>query len=101
MQGRNFFAIRRVRHSAADRCVLAPVGIFCPGVEAKVDGRKSRARLSFFGDNSVRTRRDEDAARVAQPDAVRWPTVKSDILLGRVGAIKQLANLPLCRGVVY
>ena len=88
----------RFRHQAADFLVVPPVGIFCPGVEAKLEGERSRALLGLSG-SETRTHmvllatRQEDAAGVAQPDAVGGPAMEADVGRKGIGSFEHSARL--------
>ena len=52
------------------------------------------------GEARLQVGAQEDAAGVAQPDAIRGPVVKSDIVRESVGALEHSARLPRCGRVV-
>src|SRR5271166_800830 len=86
------------RHQAADFVIVAPVGIFCPGVEAKLESERSRALLGLSG-SETRTHmvllatRQEDAAGVAHPDAIGRPAMEADVGRRGIGSFEHPARL--------
>src|SRR6202043_2983391 len=106
---------------AADFFVVAPVGIFGPGVEAELDGEQPPphrpaqpagcgcapmacgvvglvlwAAFAVAGACAIQ---QADAAGVAQPDAVGGPEMEAHIAGECAGTVEELSNLPFGGGV--
>src|ERR1019366_10696530 len=64
-----------LRHALANFLVKFVIGIFRPCVELKVQSEQPRIGMMMRGG-----RRQEDAARVASPDAIGAPAVKANII---------------------
>src|SRR5579864_1747186 len=92
-------------NEAPDFFVFPPVGILRPGVKAKLEGQ---ALVFMWGRPFPAIRRlrallwrQENAARIAQPDAVGGPAVKVNVAGEGVASFENVASLPRRGGVLH